>query len=149
MTRRLLLILLFLATPWSTAACGTLYPQPAPPTRAVLPDQLLGPWHMVTNHGGAFSYEFSSDGRYLYNGIMKNGSLEYTLQEGGRAAVHDDHITMTPQKSLLTRTDPQDAAQPSRSSWQTPAPRTLTWQVTGDQLTLAGGDGTPSVYQRG
>jgi hypothetical protein len=109
---------------------------------ATVPTELVGTWETVTERGNAFSYEIRADGKYLYTGLMPDGDLEYTLQEGGRATVADGSLTFTPQRSLLTR---KQTGQNDRQTWQTRPPRTFVWSVRDGELTLTGG-GASATY---
>ncbi|MEO3813471.1 hypothetical protein ABGB17_31120 [Sphaerisporangium sp. B11E5] len=117
------------------AACGG--PEPPPP----VPEPLIGAWLMITERGNAFSYDLLADGRYRYNAIMPDGSLRYTLQEAGGFSVSGTRVTFTPRTSILTRTDPKDPVEPSVRSTPRRPPRTYTWAVAGDVLTLTSPDG--------
>lgn len=144
------------ADPTSTAKPATgkpAAPEPAadpavrkpPAKRSVVPDDLVGAWRSITERGNAFSYEFTADGKYLYNGIMQDGDLRYTLQEGGRASVSGDVITFRPQQTVMTRT--QNGASTTTKP-QRPA-RQATFAVDGNSLTFTEADGSGSVYERG
>ncbi|GAA2659747.1 hypothetical protein [Paractinoplanes durhamensis] len=113
--------------------------------KAVLPSDLVGAWRTVTASGSAFSYEFTADGKYLYNGIMQDGDLRYTLQEGGRASVAGDSITFKPQQTVMTRTENgvSTTSKPQRSA------REAVFAVDGNSLTFTEADGSGSVYERG
>jgi hypothetical protein len=112
---------------------------------AVLPENLVGAWNSITERGNAFSYEFTADGKYLYNGIMQDGDLRYTLQEGGRASISGTRITLRPQQTVVTRTEngASTTTRPDRGA------RQMRFQVSGNRLTFTESDGAGSVYQRG
>jgi len=124
-------------------------PEPAtkkpPARRSAVPDDLVGAWRSITERGNAFSYEFTADGKYLYNGIMQDGDLRYTLQEGGRASVSGDLITFRPQQTVMTRTENGSS---TTTKPQRPA-RQATFVVDGNSLRFTEADGSGSVYERG
>ncbi len=112
-----------------------------------MPDKLVGAWNSITERGNAFSYQISADGRYIYVGIMRDGSQQYTLQEAGRVAVFANEIVFTPQQVELTRTDPEDTAEPTRQTSPSRPPRAMNWSISGRTLTLVE-SGQPTEYQR-
>jgi hypothetical protein len=113
--------------------------------KSVLPADLVGAWRTVTESGSAFSYEFTADGKYLYNGIMQDGDLRYTLQEGGRASIAATMITFRPQQTVMTRTENGVSTKttPQRGV------RRATFEIDGNTLTFSESDGSGSVYERG
>ena len=125
------------------AGCGrTPEPEPAP----AVPAELVGAWSTVTDRGSAFSYEFSAAGTYVYVGIMRDGTQQYTLQESGTVQVGDGQLTLRPDSVTVTRSDPAAPADDYRSSPARP-PRTLGWTVSGGELTVVEDD-RPTVYRR-
>jgi len=112
----------------------------------VVPTELAGVWNSVTERGNAFSYDIATDGRYLYVGLMRDGSQQYTLQENGTVAVRADEIVFTPNRTVVTRTDPM-LAEPTWTTSPARPPRRMTWSVSGRTLTLVE-EGSPTSYQR-
>jgi hypothetical protein len=138
------------ATKPPTARPTTNKPTNKPTTKpatknAVIPADMVGAWRTVTERGSAFSYEFTADGKYLYNGIMQDGDLRYTLQEGGRASIAGNVITFRPQQTVMTRTE---SGVSTSTKPQRPA-REATFAVDGNSLTFTESDGSGSVYERG
>lgn len=127
--------------------CSSTGTEPPTPPPVVVPDELVGAWNSITERGNAFSYQISADGRYIYIGIMRDGSQQYTLQEAGRVAVSANEIVLTPQQVELIRTDPADTAEPTRRTSPSKPPRTMNWSISGRTLTLVEG-GQPTEYQR-
>lgn len=113
---------------------------------AVVPEELAGAWSLVTERGNSFGFELYPDGKYVYVGIMQDGSQRYTLKEGGRVRVDGDEITFAPQLATLTRTDP-DGPEPTSESHPVRPPRTMTWSVSGRVLTFVE-NGSPTSYRR-
>ncbi len=140
-----------------TALCigltGCSEPAPTPPTPPAgtavpaVPEELIGSWNMITERGNAFSYQINRDGKYVYVGIMIDGSLKYTIEEGGRAAFSGSQITFNPQIVTLTRTDPQDPGTPSTRSRPQRPPRAFTWRISGTTLTLVGAEGASTFVR--
>jgi hypothetical protein len=118
------------------------------PTTAApgVPVELAGVWNHLTEPGNPFSYDIATDGRYIYVGVMRDGSQQYTLQENGTVAVQAEEVVFSPQNTTLTRTDPTLAEPPWTSSPARP-PRRMTWSVSGRTLTMVE-DGSPTSYQR-
>ncbi len=136
------LVLLALAV-----GCSSTGTEPPTPRPVVVPDKLVGAWNSITERGNAFSYQISADGRYIYVGIMRDGSQQYTLQEAGRVAVFANEIVFTPQQVELTRIDPEDTAEPTRQTSPSRPPRAMNWSISGRTLTLVE-SGQPTEYQR-
>jgi hypothetical protein len=111
-----------------------------------VPVQLAGVWNLVTERGNAFSYDIATDGRYIYVGLMRDDSQQYTLQENGTVAVQAEVVVFTPQHTTLTRTDPT-LAEPTWTTSPARPPRRMTWSVSGRTLTMVE-DGSPTSYQR-
>lgn len=127
--------------------CSSIGTEPPTPPPVVVPNELVGAWNSITERGNAFSYEIAADGRYIYVGIMRDGSQQYTLQEAGRVAVSTNEIVFTPQQVTLTRTDPEDTAEPTRQTFPSRSPRAMNWSISGRTLTLVE-SGQPTEYQR-
>jgi hypothetical protein len=112
----------------------------------VVPAELAGVWNLITERGNAFSYDIAADGRYVYVGLMRDGSQQYTLQENGTVAVQAEEVVFTPLRTLVTRNDPT-LAEPTWTTSPTRPPRGMTWSVSGRTLTLVE-NGSPTSYQR-
>jgi hypothetical protein len=153
MNRRKFLVIAVGLLGSGAVACGSTSSAVPAPTNsrrpAELPGELVGAWHMITERNSASSYEFAADGRFTYLSIMKSPGQQYTLQERGRATARGNKITMTPEWDLLSKSDPAQTASPSATNHDVRGPRTLTWSVSEQGLTLSGGTGAPSHYERG
>ncbi len=129
----------------AVAGCD-LGSDPPPAAPQAIPTELACVWNSVTERGNAFSYDIATDGRYLYVGLMRDGSQQYTLQENGTVAVQAEEVVFTPQHTLVTRTDPT-LAEPTWTTSPDRPPRSMTWSVSGRTLTLVE-NGSPTSYQR-
>lgn len=134
----------FLAALILLTGCGPADPEPPSSPPVVVPADLVGSWSTVTERANGFSYAFSSDGQYMYVGVMRSGSQQYTLQEGGTITVTGSRIEVTPQRARLARTD---AGQPTTTTSPIRPPRTVRWSISGRTLTLTE-NGSPTRYER-
>jgi hypothetical protein len=78
---------------------------------------------------------------------MRDGTQQCTMQESGTIEVRDTQITFRSESATITHSDSSVPAENYRSS-TTGRPRTLTWAVSGNQLTLTE-NGQPTTYRRG